>query len=662
MRTQVLAAVASASVVALSPAFSLAQNRIGLENAKPVTAADDWQPAYDANYHAMNIGVDGDVDVYPSSWSVRNGEHLGIRVSTTAHEFRTRIYRIGWYRGMGSRLVFENADTPGVRQPFPPENTETGLAECHWSDSVSLTIPDDWVTGAYVVRITTDVGLEAYTYFFLRDDLAPARAPILYVDPIATANAYNEWPLLLDANGVQTAGKSLYKFNSAGAATQASGDVQAVAVSFDRPQAENWGLGGFADWSVPFVQWLEYRGWDVAYATSLDLDARPELLQGRKLWVDAGHDEYWSMPMWDHLAAARDAGLSLGFFSGNDLLWQVRFEPGSGGAQSTLIGYKDAAYPDVNQCGTCSVWGGDPEYRLALAAKSAGDVAGQVAHLSRVTYRWTALSDWEPKSGTSSSGRKVPAPAPITRSGASLEGLVNGPMLPGCTPSSAADDVCHGARWIVDDADHWIYTGDGVHNGAPTGLAEGDEVPFIVGYEMDYVATPSATIPAVPSQVILAHTDSVGFAGLFNAQYSQAASGAHVFAAGTINWPWGLERPNVGQWGGIALDAPAAGGRTKLSAVISAMTANFIFKALERSPTAYAGATGTGPEGGIPEPAAETTASVTTQSDSTSSGGCSLPARGARTPAVLALGALFGALAVTRTRRRTRSQRRSTVM
>src|SRR5689334_22713496 len=67
-----------------------ADNAIQMENAKPVDPAkDNWQPAYDSSYAALNIGIDGTIDGYPSSWSVKNGDALGLRVSTTAGSFRT---------------------------------------------------------------------------------------------------------------------------------------------------------------------------------------------------------------------------------------------------------------------------------------------------------------------------------------------------------------------------------------------------------------------------------------------------------------------------------------------------------------------------------------------------------------------------------------------
>ena len=74
------------------------------------------------------------------------------------------------------------------------------------------------------------------------------------------------------------------------------------------------------------LQWLEKEGYDVSYATSIDVDASPNLLSNHKAFLSVGHDEYWSWKMRDNVENARDAGINIGFFSGNTSYWQVRFE------------------------------------------------------------------------------------------------------------------------------------------------------------------------------------------------------------------------------------------------------------------------------------------------------------------------------------------------
>jgi hypothetical protein len=660
-----------------------AGNRIEAENARAVDPArDSWEPKYDASYQAVNIGVDGTIDGYPASWSYKMGDVLGLRVSTVAPRFRTRVYRIGWYGGVGSRLIWEAPSTNGERQPFPAENADTGLVEAKWHDSVTVTIGGDWTPGQYVVRFTTidpggaNDGKEGFTYFTLRDDGSGAHAPILFVDTLTTAHAYNPWPKIVDASGKQLSGKSLYSYNSAGVVTKASGDHQAVAVSLDRPHGENWGLGIWRDWTVPFVQWLEMTGYDVAYATSVDLHVG-DVLAGRKLWMDSGHDEYWTRAMWDNLYAAREKGLNLAWFSGNDLSWQIRLEPGSGGTFSTLVGYKIAAYPDEGRCGNCWDWGGDPEFQLAYKAKLAGDMPGQIEHLKNVTYAWAGLKDWDPNAPSPTfpgqRGAPLAAPTPIARTGFSIEGLMNGPKLPACSKTAPLDSACYGITWIVDAADHWIYTGAGVSGGQATGLANGDRIPMIVGYEMDNARLGQSYASRPAGQIILAHTDSVftpdkgsaqDFAGLFNAQFFEAKSGAQVFAAGTINWCWGLDRPGVGQWGGIRLDTPIPGKAGKTVAqVVSAMTVNVLNKLQEGPGTPWDG------DAGVPPPptdagggtdasagdagAGETGVSAQPVSGAVGNGSCGCHAAGREANSAAGLGIVaLGVIAGARARRK----------
>ena len=54
------------------------------------------------------------------------------------------------------------------------------------------------------------------------------------------------------------------------------------------------GAGGFFLWDYPMVSWLEQQGYNVTYATSVDLETNPSLLSGRKGFINTGHDEYYS--------------------------------------------------------------------------------------------------------------------------------------------------------------------------------------------------------------------------------------------------------------------------------------------------------------------------------------------------------------------------------
>ena len=62
------------------------------------------------------------------------------------------------------------------------------------------------------------------------------------------------------------------------------------------------------------------------------------------MFLSVGHDEYWSAGQRASVEAARNAGVNLAFFSGNEIYWKTRFEPSVDGTNTpyrTLVGYKD---------------------------------------------------------------------------------------------------------------------------------------------------------------------------------------------------------------------------------------------------------------------------------------------------------------------------------
>jgi hypothetical protein len=76
------------------------------------------------------------------------------------------------------------------------------------------------------------------------------------------------------------------------------------------------------------VAWAENNGYELEYASNMDLELRPEILKNYRLVLSVGHDEYWSAPMRDNLEKFIADGGNAAFFSGNSVCWQVRWEAG----------------------------------------------------------------------------------------------------------------------------------------------------------------------------------------------------------------------------------------------------------------------------------------------------------------------------------------------
>ena len=328
-----------------------ADNPVIAENPRPGTA--DWQLARPAR--------DREIEGYAGATSINRGERIELFVNTAAPTYRLEVFRMGWYDGLGARRVFGPLTLQGTQQPMPTTDPDTGLMDCAWNSSFSLEAfnasdAGNWVSGIYLARLTAgDSGAQSFIVFVVRDDLRAAG--LLYQQSVTTYQAYNVW-----------GGKSLYKWGS----TELK---RAAKVSFNRPYAANaqnpaaacgMGAGEFltnlqphndgykvsnAGWEYNMVRRLEREGFDVTYCTNLDVHSKPEMLLQHAAWLSVGHDEYWSWEMRDHVEAARDAGVHLGFFGANAAYWQVRFEASeaTGAADRIMVCHKKAARDPVGR-------------------------------------------------------------------------------------------------------------------------------------------------------------------------------------------------------------------------------------------------------------------------------------------------------------------------
>lgn len=277
-------------------------------------------------------------------------------------------------------------------------------------------------------------------------------------------------------------------YNSWGGASLYSDETGTLAVgrafkvSYDRPLANGSislpGSGNLLLWEYPMIRWLEMRGYNVSYYSDVDLETNPGLALQHRAVLIVGHSEYWSKGMRDAITQAISRGINIGNFGGNDIYRQVRFEPEVSGQH--LPDRVVVCYKD---------WHYDPLYGKDNAL---------------VTVGW----------------RDFPVEQP--------EQAFLGSMW-----ESWFTNKLPGAAWVVADASNWVMSG--------TGLRNGDSIPGIVGYEFDAV---SSTAPQPPGVDVIAAspvTDDSGAHDIANTTVYTAASGATVFNAGTIWWPWGLD-------------------------------------------------------------------------------------------------------------------------
>ena len=289
-------------------------NRIIEENAQPGTK--DWmlsKTAVDAGAKYRSPMIEG----FCSKASVRGGEMISFYVSTSpASAFSIELYRMGYYGGEGGRLMKKLGPFEGQTQEEPVVG-EKRLRFCQWNACAELRIPEDWLSGVYVGKLTAEKeGWQSYVIFIVRDD---RRADFLFQCSDHTWQAYNRWPsqFSLYDDGVDQ------WFWGGG-----------VQVSYQRPYGKycqildaplSTGSGDWFLWEFPFAFWLEQHGYDVSYVSNQDTHHDGAGLRRAKGFLSVGHDEYWTMEMYQNVQAAVGAGVSVGFFSGNAICGRVQW-------------------------------------------------------------------------------------------------------------------------------------------------------------------------------------------------------------------------------------------------------------------------------------------------------------------------------------------------
>jgi hypothetical protein len=421
---------------------------------------------------------------YPLPSSVNLGGSITFYVSTDAREYDVQIYRSGYYGGKGARLITTLSGERGVSQPACLDDPALGLRSCtNWQPSFTFKIPSEWVSGVYLAKLTRpDTQAQSLVTFIVRDDMR--KADILYQYSLSTYQAYNSY-----------GGKSLYSFNSNACATVADAP-RAVKTSLARPLVvPPFDPTSYFRVDYPMVYWLEEQGYDVSYSTSFDthksgVSGNHNQLLDHQIFMAVGHDEYWSREMRDAITEARDAGVNLALFTGNTGYWKIRMEPDPWTGQEDLI---------------------------------------------MVTYKTAESGPQDPSGDPTSLWRDPSGPD-------EPENAIVGIQFVGDN-----DSLFFPLRIPAELAHDGVFRNTGLQDLPPGSYA--DIGSQIVGWEWDGVVDNGLTpggltlLSATPALGEIAkggiESYRVGTA-VSNAARYVSPSGAIVFAAGTIQWSWGL--------------------------------------------------------------------------------------------------------------------------
>lgn len=342
-------------------------NPIVIENRLPGHPPTEWD---------INGGGDPTIQGFGHDISIDCGETIDFKIKTDSDDYRIDIYRLGYYGGLGARrvdTVRPSVDLPQA-QPDGLRDPDTHLYDCgNWAVSASWQSPSDATSGIYLARLirmdnqgkgwradnsqtepaekpaSTDhaYGIAgrgrlgnalrepraSHIYFVVRDD--EGDADILFQTADTTWQAYNRY-----------GGHCTYARLDPEHPRIHGGEPRAFKVSYNRPfetrhyRAVNMVFNA----EYPCVRFLEANGYNVSYFTGLDGDRRGEEISKHRAFLSVGHDEYWSAGQRRNVETARDAGVNLAFFSGNEAYWKTRWEPaidGSDDVYRTLVTYKE---------------------------------------------------------------------------------------------------------------------------------------------------------------------------------------------------------------------------------------------------------------------------------------------------------------------------------
>jgi len=309
---------------------------------------------------------------YASARSVLPGDTIQFHISSQVGNYRIDIYRQG-----AQRVFMASVPVTGPARAYPIRRTayRDGAG---WPVIASFTVPAQWPSGLYLAHVYSAMApspasivvassratpsrsqisaaatpssvasaaparrspMSEVTYdiaFAVRPASPGARARILLAAADTTYEAYNYWGgrcvYGYTCSGLTNTGDPTIGFfweNPGSGAPRLGGFLRALSVSFLRPFASAVasvvpGIGRMQPYEGLLIQWLERNGFTVDVCAASDLDQHGDLLSNYRMFVSAGHDEYWSEGMRNAVEDFIQKGGNAAFLSGNTCWWAIR--------------------------------------------------------------------------------------------------------------------------------------------------------------------------------------------------------------------------------------------------------------------------------------------------------------------------------------------------
>ena len=475
----------------ISP-ISAAKTLESLMNYSPVLKT--WVNAVWNKYSLDKSWIDDNggeqkVWAYADRHSISPGEALTIFLSVKPGSGDVNGFlRISRLSGQGNKpleelVLLTEARTIGSQIVRP----EASIIGAGWTNGVKIDATRGWKSGFYVADFVYSNGKTEPNAVSFVVKPQVKQGDILVKIETNTLQAYNFW-----------GGFSLYK-------SFTDGDYSSM-VSFDRPTHLYTDHDPF--FSIPWLEtYAQARGLKLDYISDFDLSTDPTVLDGYKLFVAGGHDEYWTKEMYDAVENRIFVkGRNVLFLGANTAYWQVR-------------------YVDVNQSPNGPFMG-----RQMICYKTYRNVTDPIAQ------RFAK-----------------PADALLWATGLfRLASRRPESMLIGIAYQNWFEWEKPGYDYSVVNADLPFFQ--------DTGLKAGDKLAGLVGYEWDnrdpdgdgnqlWDVAKSLNKRIPPESIrVLFDSNPVGAdhkPGKAESVYWESPAGAKVFSSGTVWWSRGMTKPGV---------------------------------------------------------------------------------------------------------------------
>jgi hypothetical protein len=232
---------------------------------------------------------------YTDSMSYVVGDAIDFKISCPATYFRLEAIRVGYYGGNQGQRVFQSERNQCINQSTRDSKK--------WKSNFQVST-DSFPDGMYLFVIRDSDKYSSYIPVILREKVIKAKT--IFSVPTMTMQAYNTWT-----------GADTYDGSN-------GFESRLRVVDFRKPFDQGNGSGKYLRYVHSLIVYLEKLKIDVGYVADTDIHFDKSLLVNRKVFISAGHDEYWSMQERQNVIDAREKGLATIFFGANAGYWNTR--------------------------------------------------------------------------------------------------------------------------------------------------------------------------------------------------------------------------------------------------------------------------------------------------------------------------------------------------